>query len=185
MMEKTKPGETGITNAEKTKTGPRNLVTSEVFTICSCLYNERTSTYMNISFKSTTLGCRHPSTVTAGEGGNVLCNCGWTRRLSGFTPAVSDESRMPCISHSSIYNSPQADVQRARKEVSLKGDEALAEERARVRCRVEKARQQAMEALTEVCLVVYYVVQSRGTICFQMLKRDSWIDYSSHLIIDP
>lgn len=41
-------------------------------------------------------------------------------------------------------------MERLRKEVALKGDEALAEERARTRCRVEKSRREAMEALAQV-----------------------------------
>eukprot|EP00904_Undaria_pinnatifida_P012992 jgi/Undpi1/8823/HiC_scaffold_25.g11285.m1 len=42
------------------------------------------------------------------------------------------------------------EAQRLRKQVSLRADEALSEERARVRCRVEQGRRELMEACAEI-----------------------------------
>lgn len=69
-------------------------------------------------------------------------------RASGF-----EEFRTPPLTISidrDLVALRQREAQRLRQQIQLRADEALSEDRARVRYRMEQARRESMEALAEV-----------------------------------
>ncbi|CAN0010056.1 unnamed protein product, partial [Pylaiella littoralis] len=69
--------------------------------------------------------------------------------LKGLEPEIERIMDKHKTDMEDIERGHHREAQRLRQQTSLRVDEALSEERARVRCRVEQARREAMEAISE------------------------------------